>query len=393
MTSIESITLEVADPTAANRFCTAAFGLGAQVRVRASEAPTTGFRGFTLSLLVSQPATVNSLISAALDAGATPLKPAAKSLWGYGGVVQAPDGTIWTVASSAKKDIGPATRQIDEIVLQLGVADVAASKQFYVDRGLTVTKNYGRNYVEFATPSSPVKLTLYRRRALAKVAGVFPDGTGSHRLVIGSDAGPLPTRTGSRGRPPRPESGDAARLHYSHHIDRPNPPPIRNREEEETSMKDTKSAKNTTTTGNKSEGFSDEERAAMKERAQELKATARRGPRGDKTDGERDLLAKITEMPEQDRAMAERLHAIITASAPELSPKTWYGMPAYANKDGKVVCYFTAASKFKERYATFGFNPAANLDEGTMWPTSFALTELTTDNEARIGALVKKAVS
>jgi uncharacterized protein YdhG (YjbR/CyaY superfamily) len=137
----------------------------------------------------------------------------------------------------------------------------------------------------------------------------------------------------------------------------------------------------------KSTGFTAEERAAMKERAQELKAEARRA------DGEKALLAKIAEMPEPDRAMAERLHAIITASAPDLSPKTWYGMPAYANKDGKVVCYFTAASKFKERYATFGFNPAANLDEGTMWPTSFALTELTTDNEARIGALVKKAVS
>jgi hypothetical protein len=191
MTTIESITLEVADPTAANRFCSAAFDLGAQVRVRASEAPTTGFRGFTLSLVVSQPATVNGLISAALDAGATPLKPAAKSLWGYGGVLRAPDGTIWTVASSAKKDTGPATRQIDEIVLQLGVADVAASKRFYVDRGLAVAKSYGRRYVEFATPSSPVKLALYERRALAKVAGVSPDGTGSHRIVIGSDAGPF----------------------------------------------------------------------------------------------------------------------------------------------------------------------------------------------------------
>jgi predicted lactoylglutathione lyase len=189
MTSIEYITLEVADPTAANRFCTAAFGLGAQVCVRASEAPTAGFRGFTLSLVVSQPATVNGLIGAALDADATPLKPAAKSLWGYGGVVRAPDGTIWTVASSAKKDTGPATRQIDEIVLQLGVADLAASKRFYVDRGFAVTKSYGRKYVEFADPSSPVKLSLLKRRALAKVVGVSPDGTGSHRLVIGSDAG------------------------------------------------------------------------------------------------------------------------------------------------------------------------------------------------------------
>ncbi|MGN9845280.1 glyoxalase [Nonomuraea sp. H19] len=191
MASIEFVTLEAVDPAAANRFYTTAFGLGTLVRLRASEAPTTGFRGFTLSLIVSQPATVNGLIGTALDAGATPLKPAAKSLWGYGGVVQAPDGTIWTIASSAKKDTGPATRQIDQIVLQLGVADVAASKRFYVDRGLAVTKSYGRRYVEFATSSSPVKLSLYKRRALAKVAGVAPDGTGSHRLIIGSDAGPF----------------------------------------------------------------------------------------------------------------------------------------------------------------------------------------------------------
>jgi uncharacterized protein YdhG (YjbR/CyaY superfamily) len=153
-------------------------------------------------------------------------------------------------------------------------------------------------------------------------------------------------------------------------------------------MPDTqKSAKRTTSTGKKSEGFTAEERAAMKERARELKAEGRRA------DGEKALLDKIAEMPEPDRAMAERLHAIITASAPDLSPKTWYGMPAYANKDGKVVCYFTAASKFNSRYATFGFNDDANLDEGTMWPTSFALTELTAAEEARIGALVKKAVS
>jgi hypothetical protein len=189
MASIEFVTLEVADPEAADRFNTAAFGLGPRVCVRASETPTTGFRAFTLSLIVSQPATVNGLIGAALDAGATPLKPAAKSLWGYGGVVQAPDGTIWTVASSTKKDTGPATRQIDDVVLQLGVADVAASKRFYVDSGLAVAKSYGGRYVELDT--GPVKLTLYKRRALAKVAGVAPDGTGSHRLVIGSDAGPF----------------------------------------------------------------------------------------------------------------------------------------------------------------------------------------------------------
>ena len=148
-----------------------------------------------------------------------------------------------------------------------------------------------------------------------------------------------------------------------------------------------KSAKTTTAIA-----FTDEERAAMQERARELKAAARRGPRAGKADGESEVLAKIAEMPAPDRAMAERLHTIIKASAPALSPKLWYGMPAYA-KDGKVVCYFTPASKFKSRYATFGFNDDAHLDDGTMWPTSFALTALTADNEARIGELVKKAVS
>jgi uncharacterized protein YdhG (YjbR/CyaY superfamily) len=147
-----------------------------------------------------------------------------------------------------------------------------------------------------------------------------------------------------------------------------------------------KSAKRTTATNNKSKGFTAEERAAMKERAQELKAEAR------KADGEKAVLEKIAEMPEPDRAMAERLHAVIKASAPGLSPKTWYGMPAYA-KDGKVVCYFTPASKFNSRYATFGFNDEANLDEGAMWPVSFALNELTAAEEARIGALVKRALS
>jgi predicted lactoylglutathione lyase len=189
MASVESVTLEVADLTAVNDFYTAAFGLGTQVRLRASEAPTTGFRGFTLSLTVSQPATVDALIGAALDAGASPLKPVAKSFWGYGGVVRAPDGAIWKVATSEKKDTGPATRQIDRIVLLLGVADMAASKRFYVERGLAVAKSFGRKYVEFATPSSPVKLALYGRRALAKDAGVSPEGTGSHRLVIDGDAG------------------------------------------------------------------------------------------------------------------------------------------------------------------------------------------------------------
>ena len=152
-----------------------------------------------------------------------------------------------------------------------------------------------------------------------------------------------------------------------------------------------KSTKSTTATG-KYKGFTDEERAAAKERARELKAEARRGTRADKAGGESDVLAKIAEMPEPDRAMAERLHALIKASAPDLSPRTWYGMPAYA-KDGDVVCFFQPAQKFKARYATFGFSDKANLDEGAMWPTSFALKRLTAAEEKEISALVKKAVS
>ena len=139
------------------------------------------------------------------------------------------------------------------------------------------------------------------------------------------------------------------------------------------------------------DGFTEDERSAMKERAQELKAAARRGPRA-KADGESEVLEKIAEMPDADRAIAERLHAIIKANAPELTPKTWYGMPAYA-KDGKVVCFFQSAQKFKTRYATFGFSEPAKLDDGTMWPTAFALTKLTAADEERIIALVKKAVS
>jgi uncharacterized protein YdhG (YjbR/CyaY superfamily) len=147
----------------------------------------------------------------------------------------------------------------------------------------------------------------------------------------------------------------------------------------------------TTAINRKSKGFTDDERAAMKERAKELKAEARANKT--RADGESDVLAKIAEMPEPDRAMATRLHAIIKANAPALLPKTWYGMPAYANKDGKIVCFFQSAQKFNTRYATFGFNDTANLDEGAMWPTSFALKELTPTEEVRISALVKKAVS
>ncbi len=152
-----------------------------------------------------------------------------------------------------------------------------------------------------------------------------------------------------------------------------------------------KSTRSTSATDETSEGFTAEERAAMKERAKEVKAAPRRGSRANPADAESAVLAKIAEMPGPDRALGERLHAIVRASAPSLSPKLWYGMPAYA-RDGKVVCYFQSADKFNARYATFGFNDTANLDEGSMWPTSFALTELSDDDAARIGALVKKAV-
>jgi predicted lactoylglutathione lyase len=177
------------DPTAAAGFYAAAFGLGSRLDVRPSDAPTSGFRAFTVSLVVSQPATADELIGAALDAGATALKPAKKSLWGYGGTVQAPDGAIWKVATSSKKNTGPASREIDDVVLLLGVENVPASKQFYVDRGLPVAKSFAHAYVEFATDG--IKLGLYKRRALAKDAGVPPDGTGSHRIAIASDLDPF----------------------------------------------------------------------------------------------------------------------------------------------------------------------------------------------------------
>lgn len=188
MTHIECVTLEVTDPETANHFYTNALGLNGQVRVRAAAAPSTGFRGFTLSLVVSQPANVDALVGAALDAGATSLKPVSKSFWGYGGVVRAPDGTVWQVATSEKKDSGPASRDFDDIVLLLGVEDVKAAKRFYVERGIAVKRSFGGKYVEFDTPDSTIDLALYGRRALAKTAGVSPDGSGSHRLAIGTEA-------------------------------------------------------------------------------------------------------------------------------------------------------------------------------------------------------------
>jgi hypothetical protein len=189
MISIDSITLEAADVPAAQRFYAAAFGLGPEVHLRHAPAPATGFRGFTLSLLVSRPATVGALVDAALEAGATALKPAAKSFWGYGGVVQAPDGTVVKVATSAKRDKGPATREIDDLVILLGAEDVRASKRFYSERGLAVGKSFGSKYVEFELPSSRFKLALYGHRALAKDAGIDPAGSGAHGLVLHSGGG------------------------------------------------------------------------------------------------------------------------------------------------------------------------------------------------------------
>jgi predicted lactoylglutathione lyase len=189
MTSIDAVILEVPDPDAASAFYSDAFGLGDRLGFRASDAPSSGFRAFTLSLVVSQPATVDKLLGAAVEAGATPLKPTKRSMWGYGGVVQAPDGTIWKAATSSKKNTGPATAEVDDVVLLLGVEDVAASKRFYVERGLEVARSFARAYVEFDT--APIKLALYKRRALAKDAGVSGKGTGSRRLVICGDAGPL----------------------------------------------------------------------------------------------------------------------------------------------------------------------------------------------------------
>ena len=200
MTTLHSVVLEVADRASAERFLTDAFGLTGQVRVRESSAETTGFRDFTLSLTVAQPSTVSSLFETAVDAGATVVKPVTKSLWGYGGVVQAPDGTIWKIATSAKKDTGPATREIDSVVLLLGCEDVAESKKFYVDHGLTVARSFGRKYVEFDA-TGPVKLGLYARKALAKDAGVPVDGSGSHRIVLTMDADTFVDPDGFAGEP------------------------------------------------------------------------------------------------------------------------------------------------------------------------------------------------
>ena len=187
--AIDSVILEAPDAAAAESFYTTAFDLGDRLRVRTSQAPTTGFRGYVLSLVVAQPGNVDALFNAAVDSGATIIKPAKKSFWGYGGVLQAPDGAIWKIATSEKKDSKPVTRDIDSVVVLLGVEDVKATKQFYVEQGLGVAKSFGSKYVEFATGSSAIKLALYTRRAAAKDAGVTPEGTGARRFAI-STSGP-----------------------------------------------------------------------------------------------------------------------------------------------------------------------------------------------------------
>lgn len=187
MTTFSTVTIEASNAAAATAFYQAV-GLDSYVTVRGTDAPTSGFRGFALSPVVAQPGNVDAIIAAAVAAGATTLKPATKSFWGYGGVVQAPDGTILKIATSQKKDTTTPSLQIDQVALLLGVADVKASKRFYVEQGVAVGKSFGGKYVEFATPSSPVTLALYPRRALAKDAGVSAEGTGSHHLVLGSDA-------------------------------------------------------------------------------------------------------------------------------------------------------------------------------------------------------------
>jgi hypothetical protein len=187
--AITSLTLEVSDPTVSQHFYETAFGLGSQVRARTADLPATGFRGFTISLVVGQPSTVDSLLETALAGGAQTLKPATKGLWGYGAVVQDADGVIWKLATSSKKDKSPATRTIDDLVLLIGAADLGASKRFYVEHGLSVKRSFPGRYVEF-TGAGGIKLALYPGRAgLAKDAGVPPEGSGPHGIAIRSAAG------------------------------------------------------------------------------------------------------------------------------------------------------------------------------------------------------------
>lgn len=191
MAALESIVIDVAGPAGDKAFVAAAFGVADRVRARACDETGTGFRGFAISLVVSQPSTVDALVGAALDHGASLSKPAKKNLWGYGGVVRAPDGTAWKVATSSKKDTGPPERTIEDVVLLLGVDDVKASKRFYADRGLAVAKSFGGRYAEFERSPGGITLALLRRDALAKDVGLPREEEGPHGLVICSDAGPF----------------------------------------------------------------------------------------------------------------------------------------------------------------------------------------------------------
>ncbi|WP_067536781.1 glyoxalase [Nocardia crassostreae] len=186
-----NVTLEVSDPAGIAAAYEAAFSLGDKLSFRAAQAESEGFRGFMISLVVDQPGTADNLIATTLQNGFTVLKPAKKNLWGYGGIIQGPDSTIWKVTTSQKKDSGPSSRNVDIVVLLLGVEDVKASKQFYLDRGLAVSKSFGGKYVEFALPDSPIKLALYPRIAAAKDAGVAPTGSGSHGIVVTADNAPF----------------------------------------------------------------------------------------------------------------------------------------------------------------------------------------------------------
>jgi len=198
-TAITSLTLEVADPTTSQRFYESAFGLSSQITAGGTDTPASGFRGFTISLVVGQPSTVDSLLETAESAGATTLKPAQKGMWGYGAVVRDADGVIWKLATSAKKDKGPATRAIDDIVLLIGASDLGASKRFYVDHGLTVKRSFPGRYAEFDAENGDVKLALYPGRAgLAKDAGVSPDGDGPHGITVNATAGEFTDPDGFR---------------------------------------------------------------------------------------------------------------------------------------------------------------------------------------------------
>ena len=194
---LDALVIEAEDPAATEAFHAAAFGLGDRIRVRPADAPTSGFRGYSISVVLAQPSGVDALVRSALEAGAREVKPAKKSMWGYGGVVEAPDGTLWKVVSQSKKDTGPTTREIEDVVLLLGVADVKASRAFYEERGLSVAKSFGGKYAEFDT-GPRVKLALHPRKAAAKDAGVHAVGSGSHRLVLVGSGGAFTDPDGYR---------------------------------------------------------------------------------------------------------------------------------------------------------------------------------------------------